>query len=128
MPFPNPLSNWALGCRALLATISAVLSSLNLSRGFSALAALYQRNASQHQELIALAQQRSRSWRDVGAGGAGWLGSLESGANVPLPLERPLKGGLASFLCGKKDNGRRGSRSPKERLSQQNFVLGSAGD
>lgn len=55
-------------------------------------------------------QQPSPSLRDAGLAVTGLLGSLESGDNVPSPLEMPLQGGFCSFLCGRKEKREKGER------------------
>ena len=57
-----------------------------------------------------MSQQPSRSLRDAGLAMTGLLGSLESGDNVPSPLEMPLRGGFCSFLLGREETGEKGQR------------------
>ena len=68
-----------------------------------------QKKVSQHQEPIVLSQQPSQSLRDLDLTVTGLLGSLESGDNVPLPLELLFRGGFCSFLWGGRKMGRRSS-------------------
>jgi hypothetical protein len=59
----------------------------------------------------------------------GLSGPLESGANLPSPLDMSLWGGFCSFLCGKEESGEKGQQEMnlthtlQERLRQQNFML-----